>query len=264
MIITHSGGLCPRPSLRRGRIRIIPGVKVTLLIPTLNEIVGMKAIMPAVKREWVDQIMILDGGSTDGTVEWAKEQGYDVYVQKERGLRAGYIEVMPLCVGDVIITFSPDGNSLADKIPPLVAKMREGYDMVIVSRYLDGAESLDDDFLTTFGNWFFTTTINVLFGGNYTDAMVIYRGYTKAALERMSILETTHSPLWDRRIGRLVSIEPLLSVRAAASRAKVAEIPGSEPVRIGGVRKMMPFRTGSAVLFQIIQEFLGLAPRRPA
>ena len=38
---------------------------VTLLVPTLNEIDGMKAIMPRVKRGWVDQILILDGGSTD-------------------------------------------------------------------------------------------------------------------------------------------------------------------------------------------------------
>ncbi len=230
-------------------------MKVTLLIPTLNEIIGMKAIMPHISRGWVDQIMILDGGSTDGTVEWAKEQGYDVYIQKERGLRQGYIEVMPLCRGEIIITFSPDGNSLAEKIPELTAKMREGYDMVIVSRYLDGAESLDDDFLTTFGNWFFTTAINLMFGGRYTDAMVIYRGYTKEALARLGILEGGHTALWDRRIGRLVSIEPLLSMRAAKSRVKIAEIPGSEPVRIGGVRKMMPFRTGSAVLFQMFQEF---------
>jgi glycosyltransferase involved in cell wall biosynthesis len=237
-------------------------MKITLLIPTLNEIVGMKAIMPNVRRDWVDQIMILDGGSTDGTVEWAREQGYDVYVQKERGLREGYIEVMPLCVGDVVITFSPDGNSLTEKIPELVAKMREGYDMVIVSRYLEGAESLDDDILTTFGNWFFTNVINLLFGGRYTDAMVLYRGYTKKILADLRILQGGHSRLWDKCIGRLVSIEPLLSVRAAKFHAKVAEIPGSEPVRIGGVRKMMPFRTGSAVLFQVVQEFLTSGPER--
>ena len=47
-------------------------MKVTLLIPTLNEITGMKAIMPLIKKEWCDQILILDGGSTDGTVEWAR------------------------------------------------------------------------------------------------------------------------------------------------------------------------------------------------
>lgn len=222
----------------------------------------MKAIMPAIRREWVDQIMILDGGSTDGTVEWAREQGYDVYVQVARGLRNAYAEVMPLCTGDIVITFSPDGNSIAEKIPELIAKMREGYDMVIVSRYLDDAKSLDDDFLTTFGNWFFTTTINLLFGGRYTDAMVIYRAYTKKALSDLRIFDDERSELWNRYIGRLVSIEPQLSMRAAKYRANVAEIPGSEPARIGGVRKMMPFRTGSAVLFQVVQEFITRRPER--
>ena len=51
-------------------------MKITLLIPTLNEIEGMKAIMPRIKKEWIDQILIVDGGSIDGTVEYAKKNGY--------------------------------------------------------------------------------------------------------------------------------------------------------------------------------------------
>ena len=51
-------------------------MKVTLLVPTLNEIHGMKSIMPRVKPEWCDQILVLDGQSTDGTAEYAKKQGY--------------------------------------------------------------------------------------------------------------------------------------------------------------------------------------------
>ena len=132
-------------------------MKTTLLVAAWNELDGMKAIMPQIKREWVDQILVVDGQSTDGTAEWAREQGYEVIVQqKPGGLRYGYYDALPHIKGDVVITFSPDGNSLADKIPALVEKMKEGYDMVIVSRYLDGARSEDDDFLTAFGNWFFT------------------------------------------------------------------------------------------------------------
>ena len=131
-------------------------MKFTLLVMTLNEIEGMKTIMPRVKKEWIDQIIIVDGGSTDGTIEWADENGYTVYVQKKKGFRHAYEEVMPLVQGDIIITFSPDGNSIAELIPDLVSKMKKGYDMVIVSRYLDDAKSEDDDFLTGFGNWFFT------------------------------------------------------------------------------------------------------------
>lgn len=46
--------------------------------------------------------------------------------------------------------------------------------MVIASRYLGAAKSEDDDFVTAFGNWLFTGTVNWLHGGHYTDAMVIY------------------------------------------------------------------------------------------
>ena len=100
-------------------------------------------------------------------------------MQKERGLRQGYLEVWPLLRGDIVITFSPDGNSVAELIPALIARMAEGYDMVIVSRYLGNAKSDDDNWITAFGNWFFTKTVNVLHGGNYTDCMVMFRAYKR-------------------------------------------------------------------------------------
>jgi len=87
-------------------------MKTTLLVMTLNEINGMKAIMPQVDRSWVDQIIVVDGGSKDGTIEWARDNGYEVYIQKQRGFRHAYTEVWPLITGDLVITFSPDGNSI--------------------------------------------------------------------------------------------------------------------------------------------------------
>ena len=123
--------------------------------------------------------LVVDGGSTDGTIEWARENGYEVYVQKQKGIRNGYLEAWHLVRGDVVITFSPDGNCVAEAIPRLIAKMREGYDMVVASRYLDDAHSDDDDLVTGFGNWLFTRTINVLYRANYTDVMGIYRAYKK-------------------------------------------------------------------------------------
>ena len=95
-------------------------MKTTLIIPTLNEIDGMKAIMPSLKKDWYDQLIILDGGSTDGTIEYAKEQDYFVYVQKKTGFRHAYTEVLPYITGDVVLTFSPDGNSIPDLIPELI------------------------------------------------------------------------------------------------------------------------------------------------
>src|SRR5262245_17569345 len=97
---------------------------VTLLVPTLNEIEGMRVIMPRVRREWCDQILFVDGRSTDGTVEYAREHGYEVVVQRQKGIRFAYIEAIPHVRGEVVITFSPDGNSIPDLIPALIEKMR--------------------------------------------------------------------------------------------------------------------------------------------
>src|SRR3990167_4197605 len=95
----------------------------SLLIMTLNEIEGMKAILPRISKEWFDQILVIDGGSTDGTVEWARKQGYEVYVQKKKGFRHAYCEALPFVHGDIIITFSPDGNSVPELIPCLIEKI---------------------------------------------------------------------------------------------------------------------------------------------
>ena len=73
----------------------ISKMKTTLVIPTKNEIDGMKAIMPKIKKEWVDQILIVDGNSTDGTIEYAKEHGYEIMIQKTKGIGNGYREAFP-------------------------------------------------------------------------------------------------------------------------------------------------------------------------
>ncbi|WP_459853744.1 glycosyltransferase family 2 protein [Humidesulfovibrio idahonensis] len=231
-------------------------MKTTLLVMTLNEIEGMKAIMPKIKREWVDQIIVVDGGSKDGTIEWSREQGYEVYVQKQRGFRHAYCEVMPLVKGDVLLTFSPDGNSVPELIPDLVEKMREGYDMVIASRYLGEAKSDDDDPITAFGNWLFTKTINILHGGHYTDAMVIYRAYKKQMVHDLELMDEGAYRTPERLFFTKISWEPLLSVRAAKRKLKITEIPGDEPARIGGERKLQIIRWGCAYFFQFFREKL--------
>ena len=65
--------------------------------------------------------------------------------------------------------------------------MNDGYDMVIASRYLGDATSDDDDMLTGIGNWLFTTLINTLHGGHYTDAMGIYRAYRTDRFSRLGL-----------------------------------------------------------------------------
>ena len=228
-------------------------MKTTLIIPTLNEIEGVKAILPRIKPEWCDQIIIVDGNSTDGTAEFVKEQGYLVISQKEKGLRRAYLEALPYIEGDIVITFSPDGNSVPELIPLLIEKMKEGYDMVIVSRYLEGAKSDDDTFITALANKVFTLTTNLFFGGKYTDAMVIYRAYKKELIPALDLDKDSSFWLGEKLIGKTMSWEMLLSIRAAKRKLKVAEIPGDEPGRIDGAVKMQ-WRWGFAYILQMFRE----------
>lgn len=229
-------------------------MKFTLLVPTWNEYDSMIEIMPLVDTSLFHQVLVVDGGSTDGTIEYARAQGYEVHVQRERGLRAAYREAMELVTGDVVVTFSPDGNSLPQLIPNLVAKLREGYDMVIVSRYLPPAKSQDDSLVTGFGNWFFTRLTNLLHGGHYTDAFVIFRGYRAGLLAELNLLGDEGFKTPERLFDTDIPIEPLLSVRAARAGCRIAEIPGDEPPRLWGERKMKVIRWGLGFLYQITRE----------
>lgn len=219
-------------------------MKTTLIIPTYNEIDGVKAIMPLIDRSWCDEILVVDGGSTDGTIEWLTENHWNVIRQKKRGIGEAYREAQAVTTGDVILTFSPDGNSVADRIPALIDEMKKGYDLVIVSRYLKGAKSDDDDGLTAIGNFLFTSMINFCFGGKYTDTLVIFRAYRREILETLKI-DAPH-----------MTYEVQISIRAAKAKMRVGEIPGDEPKRIGGERKMRPFRTGLEILREIARNLL--------
>ena len=221
----------------------------TLFVPVFNEIVGSKIIMPRINKEWVDEIVVVDGGSTDGTIEYFEENGYHVIQQRSPGLSAAYWECLEVAKGDIIIPFSPDNNSIPELIPNLVEKMREGYDMVIVSRYVNGAKSEDDDLITAFGNWMFTRMTNFLFRAHYTDVVVIFRAFRKDLIKRLEIPKVK-TPV----------VEILLDIRCAKQKMKVADIPGDEPKRIGGKRKMRIFYNGFSILYQIIKERILFIP----
>ena len=232
-------------------------MRVTLFIPTYNEIEGVKAIMPQVKREWVDEIIFVDK-STDGTKEWLLQNGYTVIDQKRIGTLGAWWDGFDAATGDVIIPFSPDGNSIPEAIPQLIAKMKEGdYDMVIASRYRGPAKSENDNWLTAFGNKFFTKLINFLYGGHYTDSLGMYRAWKKDLLTRLHFTDKTGMEFNSRGAGMF---EPILSIRAAKHKIKVSEIAAEEPDDIGktdsrahpGLKNRI--RSGALMLYHIFKE----------
>lgn len=217
---------------------------VTVIMPTLNEIDGVRAVVPRIDRGFVDEIIVTDGGSTDGTVEYCRAQGIKVHVQKKRGYGSAILEALESARGEIVVEITADGSSLPEKIPDLAAKVAEGNDLVLASRYRDGAVSLDDDYLTGFGNWLFTTLTNVLFRASLTDVLVGYRAYRRESLDALGM--DAPGLEWVQQS----------TIRFLKKGFRVAEIGADEPKRIGGQRKMLPFRTGWTILTLTVREYL--------
>ena len=225
---------------------------IALLLPTLNELQGLKATVPALDRSLVDQIIVIDGGSTDGTIEYAMAMGLTVVSQLRPGLQFAIFDICHAISHDYVIEFSPDGNCMVEQLPELVAKLREGYDHVVVSRYLEHAISHDDHVVTAFGNWMFSRLMRPLADFRITDALNIYRGYDRRIVLDPDLEHYMKGPV----------LEPLITGICALRNLRATEIPGDEPLRIGGVTKRSIFYNGSLVLLMIarlyLRKFLGL------
>ena len=221
-------------------------MKVSIVVYALNELEGLRATMPRLKKEWYSQLLVIDGGSTDGSVEFLRENGYEVYRQTAPRWAGAYMEAYERATGDIIVDFSPDGNSIPEKIPELIAKVKEGFDLVVASRYAGGAKSHDDTAVTRFGNSMFTGLINLLFGPGSTDSLVIFRAYRRSFLERARLVGL--------RLDQCVT--GVQVIRCGKVRAKYAEVPADEPLRLFGVRKMNILLDGLRVSSLIVKEFL--------
>lgn len=230
--------------------------RVTLFIPVKNEIEGLMVIMPRISREWVDEILILDGGSTDGSKEFLLASGYQVVDQKTKGVKGAFWEAFEIAKGDVIIPFSPDGNSIPEDIPKLIEKINEGYDMVIASRYLGEIRSQDDDFASAIANRMLTGLINIFFRAKYTDAIGMYKAFKKNCLYELGIdkHKNDHS-------------EIMLPARGARYGIKITEIVSPEPRRLGpqGSRAhpgpLGKYKSGILILKTILRDALFYWPK---
>lgn len=219
-------------------------MRVSIIVFELNEIDGMRAMMPQIRKEWYDELIVVDGGSTDGTIEYARGQGYQLFVQQERGVGAALNEAVRKASGDIVVLYAPDGSFETDKIPLMIQKIEQGYDIVNVTRYGYGARSHDDTIFTAIGNRVFTAMANTFFGRQFrfTDFLYTYLAFRRNLISELA-LDTT-----------LMTWGQILLLRSVKRNLRIIEIPGDEPPRVGGAVKVPKLRAAWQLFTTILRE----------
>jgi glycosyltransferase involved in cell wall biosynthesis len=205
------------------RLSGTPNMYITLCLLTRNERPCLEKIyplIPAPSREaGFDQIVAIDGGSTDGTVEFYRERNVPVLGQISRGRGEAFLLAFRELKSDAFIFFSPDGNEDPTDLPKFRHHLEAGADLVIASRMMTGAVNEEDhQFIRTrkWANNGFNLLANLAFrkqGPYVTDSINGYRAVT-ARTARILKLDS-----------RDYTIEYQMTMRAKTHRLNIVEFP---------------------------------------
>lgn len=218
---------------------------VSVVIPTINERLNIKEVIPKLPK-FVDEIIIVDGCSTDGTIEEIRKYNKDakIFVEKEKGkgaaLRRGFKESS----GDIVIMMDADGSHDPREMPGLIDPVLNGYDVTKASRLLPGGGSDDFTLFRRFGNRMFVAIVNTLYGSNYTDLCYGYRAFKKEALDRLKIKTNGFE------------VETEQSILMIKAGLKIKEVPSFEIKRRYGFSRLHSFRDGWKILRIITLEYM--------
>jgi glycosyltransferase involved in cell wall biosynthesis len=216
---------------------------VSIIIPTLNEIDNIKYVFPRIP-EFIDEIVVIDGDSDDGTREeilkFRKDAKIIIYRTNGKGaaLRKGF----DIVTGDLIIMMDADGSHNPDEIPSLLKPILNGYDVVKASRFLPGGGSDDFTPFRRMGNIIFIKMVNKLYGANYTDLCYGYRVFKKEAIMKIPC----------KSDGFEIETEQSILIQKAGLRIK--EVPSFESKRKHGNSNLNSIRDGWRILRTIVKE----------
>ncbi len=223
---------------------------VSAIIPCLEEEDAIAAVVAAVLKEGVSEVIVVDGGSRDRTAERAAAADARVVNERQRGYgRAVQTGIAAAQAdADILLFLDGDGSDRAEFIPALIAPIAEGRAAFVHgSRLRGGREPGSLSLQQIIAGRLAGLLLRLVYGVHFTD-MSPFRAIRRDAFARLGMRETTYG--WN--------LEMLM--RVAAARLPACEIAVGHRRRAGGVSKVSGnFGAGIAAACTIAATFLRLA-----
>lgn len=231
--------------------------RISVVIPALNEADNLSHVLHAIPA-WVYEVVVVDGGSTDGTLDvaratWAEREGVaqgchldcpvlHLMVQRGRGkgdaLRTGVLSAL----GDIIVHLDADGSTAPEEIGRFVGALVDGADFAKGSRFLPGGGSGDMTPHRRLGNWGLVLLSNVLFGTRFTDITYGYNAFWRRHAHVLAL----EIDGWAQEI--------ISNIRSARHGLRVVEVPSFEYPRRAGEAKLRCLPAGWTILLAMLRE----------
>lgn len=226
---------------------------VSVIIPALNEAENLPHILPAIPA-WVHEVILVDGNSTDNTVEVAKQILPSIRIVKQekgtRGKGAALRAGVNAARSDIVVLLDADGSTDPAEIPVFVSTLLTGADYAKGSRFLQGAGTTDMPFYRQIGNGALVTLTNVLFKTRYTDITYGYNAFWRNDAHLLAFEING----W--------ACEIVNNIRAARNGLRIVEVASFEHDRIAGEAKLQTWSAGWTILKAIVRERFGKVETR--
>lgn len=197
-------------------------MRVSVVIPTLNEAGSIARVLDDIPASLANEVLVVDGGSTDGTREIAAGRGARVVLEPRRGYgRACLTGLERAAEPDVVVFLDGDYSDRPAEMSRLLAPIRDGKaDIVLGSRLEGGLTAGAMPWHQVLGNRLAAALIRALYGVPLTD-LGPFRAARRSVLRALALREPTYG--W--------AVE--LPTRGARQGYRVAEVPVSYHPRIG-------------------------------
>jgi glycosyltransferase involved in cell wall biosynthesis len=233
-------------------------VGVSVVVPALNEERNLPYVFERMPSD-VAEVILVDGGSTDRTVEVARELYPSVVVvqQTRKGKGNALACGFAACTGDIIVMIDADGSTDPAEIPAFVDALLGGADFAKGSRFREGGGSHDITRLRALGNHGLNGAVNLLFRASFTDLCYGYNAFWRRVLPVLELPDTALPPLENggKLWGDGFEIETVINVRVAARGMRIKEVASLEGSRLHGVSNLNAFTDGMRVLRTILAEY---------